>query len=622
VTRHNLRFPTASSYEFLPEVLGVVNKSHGSRYVFFFSINSIQIINPIVFSPDDTNTSCSAGDQTRTIIDRDIARLEESIRGLERSIRALNSRRNELSPISRLPAEILRIIFYLSTFRTRRPKSWTNFSQVSQHWRSLALNAPELWTNIPISYPRWAKEMLIRSKKAKLTIRSDPSFDTSTPPTIETIRSCLYEMNRVEEIDISILPAVTLEKIFRDLPKSAPQLHTLCIGSCSFPFSIFSIQEDFLYDTERLRRVELLNCKISWDSRLLTGLTRLTLEVDEEKSSSFKANSSINQILHALQRMPALTDLRLKNSIPDDSEGPSTYPVVDLPCLQILRISSGVGALTTVLHHITFPHSAMLSLTCKESQSTQIDFSNFFSVLATKFLSTLVFRSLSLHVLDDIRNQGLEFRLGTTAVIRDFLPSFSLISQFQLELVLIWPSSQPHNCVRALTCAFDAMSLPFLTQLQISTRDCIDSQTWVKTFGKLPLLEQVYVRGHTTYCFLEALVYKTKEAEKSKTAYRNVTFPKLRYIFLHSTDFGATNGSISVDTLFDYLMERCERNAEVQELCLENCSHISSDEVKRLKEIVVDVTWDGVGSLTDTVLRTFDNSLSAYKVNTNTKTIF
>ena len=116
--------------------------------------------------------------------------------------------------------------------------------------------------------------------------------------------------------------------IFRDLPKSAPHLHTPCIGSYPFRFvgAAFQIDESFLYDTKRLQPVELTNCKISWDSRLLTGLTSLSLE------DSLMENSSIIQVLHALQQMPALIDLHLKDSIPDDSEDPSTYPVVDLPC--------------------------------------------------------------------------------------------------------------------------------------------------------------------------------------------------------------------------------------------------------------------------------------------------
>jgi hypothetical protein len=194
-----------------------------------------------------------------------------------------------------------------------------------------------------------------------------------------------------------------LEEIFRDLPKSAPQLHTLCIGSYSFRDvgPAFSIRKDFLHDTERLHRVELTNCKISWDSPLLIGLTRLTLE------DCSKASSSIIQVLHALQRMPALTDLHLKDSIPDNSKkGLSTYPVVNLPCLRILHISSGVGPLTTVLRHITFPHDAKFNLTCRESRSNRIDFSNFLSVLSTKLLSSLVILGHSLRAPDDTETTG------------------------------------------------------------------------------------------------------------------------------------------------------------------------------------------------------------------------
>ena len=190
----------------------------------------------------------------------------------------------------------------------------------------------------------------------------------------------------------------------------------------------------------------------------------------------------------------------------------------------------------------------------------------------------------------DTETQGLEFYLWTTAIIQDFSSS-----QPQIQLVFTWPSPQPHNYVKALTCAFDAMSLPFLTQLQISTLDYIDSQTWVKTFGKLPLLKRVCVQSSASHSFLEALVYRSKEAEKSKTAHRNVSFPKLRYIDLNGTDFSARDPRyISVNMLLDCLMERCERKAEVRRLRLHHCYHIRSDDIERLKEIVVHVIWDGI----------------------------
>ena len=58
-----------------------------------------------------------------------------------------------------------------------------------------------------------------------------------------------------------------------------------------------------------------------------------------------EVKSSIIQVLQAFQQIPALTDLHLKDLIPDNSEGPFTYAVIDLPCLRVLDILFGVGAL-------------------------------------------------------------------------------------------------------------------------------------------------------------------------------------------------------------------------------------------------------------------------------------
>ena len=240
---------------------------------------------------------------------------------LEENIRALRSRRNKLAPISCLPPEILCNIFSLiedrstpesiGPIRSRgSPESWISFSQVSGYWRSLALSAPELWTNIPFNYPCWTQEMLTRSKMAKLTIRVDVGYQSTDPRVLDSIKSCLQTADRLGEINISTPSESILKKLFQDLPsKSAPQLHTFRIVLPPiFSGQAFTIHEDFLSNTERLQSVHLVNCRISWDSRLLTGLTHLTLHDSLKDNATF----SINQFLYALQRMPALTNLILK----------------------------------------------------------------------------------------------------------------------------------------------------------------------------------------------------------------------------------------------------------------------------------------------------------------------
>ncbi|KAF8805504.1 hypothetical protein BYT27DRAFT_7339708 [Phlegmacium glaucopus] len=543
---------------------------------------------------DDTIVPKSVGDpldEARRIIDRNITRLEESIRSLK-------SRRNKLSPISRLPPELLCHVFSFiedrAMLQNRRPETWINFSQVSQEWRSSALSASALWTHIPIHYPRWAEEMLLRSKMAKLTMQVDLSRRVLDP-----IRSCLSQMIRLEEINILGATGSILKQLFQDMPKSAPQLHTLRISDTKSPRSLypirsaFTIQDDFLCDTERLKCVELTQCKISWDSRLLTGLTRLTLHGSWKDHSS----SSIIQFLHALQRMPALTHLDLLDSIPHNSGRLSTYPVADLPCLRMLRISSCVGAITAVLPHITFPSEAELSLICKETQSTQFDFSTFLSVLPAKFLSSLVIRSLSLQDLDAITTQhGLIFKVWSTTAVHDpFEYSYSPVPP-RFELVLRWPTprladNNPQKYAKALTATFDAMNLRALTQLELSTSCHIDSETLLKTFARLSLLERVRVTGSAARSFINAL----EAGNTSITAYRTVSFPGLRYICMDGTNFAKTSlRGISVDKLMDCLMERYERNAEVRELCLNDCYNIREIEVEALREIVVHVDWDEV----------------------------
>jgi hypothetical protein len=117
--------------------------------------------------------------------------------------------------------------------------------------------------------------------------------------------------------------------MFLELPEFA---HTLCIkGSCWKPFSI---HEDFLYDTERLRQVELIHCNIGWDSRFLTGLTSTLVEFELFDYSIFACitmNACINR-------------------------SSSYYPVIDLPCL---RVQSFVWCWCTDC--CSFPHTAILN---------------------------------------------------------------------------------------------------------------------------------------------------------------------------------------------------------------------------------------------------------------------
>ncbi|KAE9410840.1 hypothetical protein BT96DRAFT_766117, partial [Gymnopus androsaceus JB14] len=84
------------------------------------------------------------------------------------ALRELKSRYNLHMPISKLPAEILCVIFMLVPEST--DDDWYRFTvtHVCSHWRSIALNYPEMWNMPDFWMPEWACEMLKRSEMAPL----------------------------------------------------------------------------------------------------------------------------------------------------------------------------------------------------------------------------------------------------------------------------------------------------------------------------------------------------------------------------------------------------------------------------------------------------------------------
>ena len=93
------------------------------------------------------------------------------------------------------------------------------------------------------------------------------------------------------------------------------------------------------------------------------------------------------------------------------------------------------------------------------------------------------------------------------------------------------------------------------------------------------------MQSYAPRSFLDTLVYKTKAAERSITAYHNVPFPKLRHIDLKGTDFFANDPrSILVDKVLNWLTERCGRKAVIGVFRLDDCYYISSNDGERLKK--------------------------------------
>ncbi|KAF8644091.1 hypothetical protein AX16_008696 [Volvariella volvacea WC 439] len=119
------------------------------------------------------------------------ARIDQEILQLEEQLRDLRLRRNALAPISQLPPEILSRIMTAyqrgifnkqqrkvkkGEFFSPRSLSWISITQVSSHWRDVALQCPTLWNviSLPTMRREWAELLFLRSKGApvSLTVQS------------------------------------------------------------------------------------------------------------------------------------------------------------------------------------------------------------------------------------------------------------------------------------------------------------------------------------------------------------------------------------------------------------------------------------------------------------------
>lgn len=111
--------------------------------------------------------------------------IDARIAALEREIIALKIERNSISPVARLPPEILSSIFVAFAGLNQEPRPgpsyylgestrtvpWSVLTEVSQHWRGVALGCPQLWSRIVFHKSGWAQLMLQRSKDAPLYIK-------------------------------------------------------------------------------------------------------------------------------------------------------------------------------------------------------------------------------------------------------------------------------------------------------------------------------------------------------------------------------------------------------------------------------------------------------------------
>lgn len=100
------------------------------------------------------------------------AQIDKEIQKHEDAIRSLRERRNTFAPISRLSHELLsRMFLHARDMADGTAKVLPPASHVCRAWRAVAHGCGLLWTEIDCIRLNWAKEMLLLSRGAPLTLQ-------------------------------------------------------------------------------------------------------------------------------------------------------------------------------------------------------------------------------------------------------------------------------------------------------------------------------------------------------------------------------------------------------------------------------------------------------------------
>ena len=557
-----------------------------------------------LFPPDLNEQSeiiCSALEHTnpqraQNIIDKQISKHEKSVI-------TLKTLRNTFSPISKLPTEILCQIFYFFQESRHFVLNWIQVTYVCRQWRAVALNSPNLWTNLPLGYGHWTSVMLERSKRTSLTIKVD--FSNRASNTINHLESAFHHVDRFKVLSLEHADPSLLRDLVLKLPKSAPRLNSLVISvyhsqfSETFPERDFAstcdLPEAMLCETENLHYVELKGCNPSWDSHLLSSLLHLKIEW-----VSKAARPTTKQFLEMLKRMPNLESLELRDAIPIESSH-SVQEIIHLCRLHSLSLSSLSTEISNILRHITFPPTTRVKIVVDATLISDLNFSGMLSRLSSILASSNKKRGFDNELFIGGTEHSVQIQTYSKPQTQSDLFERGLINP-DIDLVFTYihhPMSFKNFLDSVLAQCFHAFPLDNLRSLSLSNVTP-SSQILSDLFGTLNQLESMVSTGTSTNSLVEALQTKPTLGQATSPLKTNLIFPGLRSLALDNAVFDLPDDydpdffCIPVDSFRNYLKRRQRHGAELHELHLKKCHYLYNDDVDLFREFVGDVHWDKI----------------------------
>ncbi|KAJ8521262.1 hypothetical protein ONZ45_g2031 [Pleurotus djamor] len=508
--------------------------------------------------------------------------IDQELSQINESARTLRSRRNALAPISTLPPELLSTIF---EYTVSPDLAWIAVTQTCRRWRAVAFGSAKLWSDVRLSRPKWAKEMLKRSRGAPIHIEGDLSFPT--PRLLDVLQATLEHTHRTRSLRITAFHS-TLHSVASTLEKGAPLLQSLTLRN--------SLRNGFALDVgmmipptmsaPQLRRLELQKCNIEWSSPFLQHLTSFKLH-DASRPSAF-------ELLTALQAMPHLKVLDLRNCLPLATDY-TKLPVVPLNQLTDVTLRDTLESCSAFFAHVSYPHPVSIDMDCTCWEGDDKTFLGCLDLLC-RVPAQLV---LGLELVQ-------EGPTSVSIVVSDS-PSLRATTgrtRTSLSLALRWASELNVSPSQLMLHCCKLLKLTHLRTLRYHQAQEPEPSLWTDCISHLPKLQNVVASGVPINSFVESLHPRRSprlSASRSNNFAGSCTaFRGLEKVTLQRGVFtGSTSGRTLLSNLHDALRSRAERDLGVSKLSFEWCVGLGDRDIAAFHGVVQGVIWDGLELIMD-----------------------
>lgn len=518
-----------------------------------------------------------------------------------RAIIDLKSRLNTLTPIGRLPPELLSEILVrgvmdddsrhtVEYYYSHIP--WIRLSHVCRHFRAVALSTPRFWSYLRLAKSQVFTELLARSKAAPLHIKARVDSGTNRPDRILALEMLLPHSHRIKELYIegpsrhvqlfclkTVSPFDTLEKLELTAPSdSYDYMSDYAIRVPAFVPILASSAAP-----PRLRHLKLQRFPFRWDDLIFSSPALTTLVVAGNNSTNNRDTSppdvgSFDALFSALAAVaPRLEVLEIEDAIPRQGlivtnpvQLPIPLRIITLTSLKSIRLAGNAIYVAHLLNHISSPPTASLHVRIRDDVGGK----ELVQSVATHMSERLPF--LSLH----ITARGLQPLIVSGWTHLD--------TSGDALLQVSFASAGSHD----LLPQFIQNSGPLFLRVQELKIAGIFSSfvKWTNIFPRFPSVRTLAVEGHPWDDILPALT----ALRRLQDGRLFVAMPSLRALRFSEFRFSLpSDGLVPFDDLLDLTIFRCNCAIPIDEVRLSECKYATEEQVERLREVVVDVEWDG-----------------------------